>query len=41
MALCDGAAAFLEELNQPPATAEVHPVLVEERSVDKVMLVGH
>lgn len=40
MALGDAAAALVQKLDQPPPSPEVHPELVEEGTVGKVMLVG-
>lgn len=40
MALRDAAAALVKEFHQSPPPAEIHPELVEEGPVDKVMLVG-
>lgn len=40
MALGDAAAALVKELDQSPPSSKVHPELVEEGPVHKVMLVG-
>lgn len=40
MALGDASATLMQKLDQPPPPAEVHPELVEEGTVGKVMLVG-
>lgn len=39
MTLWDAAAALVEEFDQSPPPPEIHPELVEEGPVDKVMLV--
>lgn len=41
MALWDGACALVENLNQSPPATEIHPELVEQGPVGKVMLVGN
>lgn len=40
MTLGDAAAALVKEFNQSPPSTEIHPELVEEGPVHKVMLVG-
>lgn len=40
MTLRDAAAALVEDFDQSPPSPEIHPELVEEGPVDKVMLVG-
>ena len=40
MALRDAAASLVKKFNQPPSPPEIHPELVEEGPVNKVMLVG-
>lgn len=40
MTLGDAAAALVKKFNQPPPSPEIHPELVEEGAVDKVVLVG-
>lgn len=40
MALRDAAAALVKKLDQSPPSAKIHPELVEEGPIDKVMLVG-
>lgn len=39
MTLRDAAATLMKKLDQPPASPEIHPELVEEGAVRKVMLV--
>ncbi|TNN52163.1 hypothetical protein EYF80_037645 [Liparis tanakae] len=38
VALRDAAAALVKKFDQPPPTPEIHPKLVEEGPVDKVVL---
>lgn len=40
VALWDAASALVKKFNQTPPSPEIHPELVEEGPVDKVMLVG-
>ena len=40
MTLGDAAAAFVKQFDQSPPSPEIHPELVEEGPVDKMMLVG-
>lgn len=40
MALGDASATLVQKFDQPPPPAEIHPELVEEGTVGKVMLVG-
>lgn len=40
MTLGDAAAALVKEFDQSSPSPEIHPELVEEGSVDKVVLVG-
>lgn len=40
MVLGDASATLVQKLHQPPPSPEIHPELVEEGTVSKVMLVG-
>lgn len=40
MTLGDAAAALVKKFDQSPSSPEIHPELVEEGTVNKVMLVG-
>lgn len=41
MALWDAATTFMKKLHQSPPSTKIHPELVEEGPINKVMLVGN